>query len=72
METDKLMSIALRVSFGGAFLILALAGIEKALNLIGLDILGFYPAQLLNWSVVLLTVVIVLLLRQIRDQLKTR
>ena len=68
MDMDKLTSLALRPFFGGAFLILALAVIEKALNLIGQGIPGVYPAQLLHWSVVPLIFVIAILLRQIRDQ----
>jgi len=72
MEIDKLTSLALRVFFGAAFFILALAGIEKALNLMGQNIPGIIPSQLLNWSVVLLTFVIAILLRQIRDLLIKR
>ncbi len=70
MDIDKLASLAPRPFFGAAFLILALAVIEKALNLIGQGIPGIRPAQLLNWSVVLLIFVIAILLRQIRDQRK--
>ena len=70
MDIDNLTSMALRVAFVGAFLVLALAVIEKGLNLIGQGIPGVYPAQLLQWSVVLLIFVIAILLRQIRDQRK--
>ncbi len=70
MHIDKLTDLALRPFFAGAFLILALAVIEKGLNLIGQDIPGVAPAQLLGWSVVLLIFVIAILLRQIRDQRK--
>ncbi len=70
MDIDKLTSLALRLFFVGAFLILVLAVIEKGLNLIGQDVLAIYPAQLLQWSVVLLIFVIAILLRQIRDQRK--
>ena len=70
MDIDKLTSLALRLFFTGAFLALALAVIEKGLNLVGQGIPRVYPAQLLHWSVVLLIFVIAILLRQIRDQRK--
>ena len=70
MDVDNLTSLALRLFFAGAFLILGLAVIDKGLNLIGQDIPGVSPERLLGWSVVLLTFVIAILLRQIRDQRK--
>ena len=70
MDIDKLTDLALRLFFVGAFLILALAVIEKGLNLIGQGIPAVTPARLLGWSVVLLIFVIAILLRQIRDQRK--
>ena len=71
MDVDNLTSLALRLFFASAFLSLALAVIEKGLNLIGQGgIPGVSPAQLLRWSVVLLIFVIAILLRQIRDQRK--
>ena len=70
MNIDNLISLTLRLFFAGAFLVLAFAGIEKGLNLIGQGIPGVYPAQLLRWSVVLLIFVIAILLTQIRDQRK--
>ncbi len=70
MDVDKLTSLALRLFFTGAFLVLALAVVEKGLNLIGQGVPGVFPAQLLQWSVVLLAFVIAILLRQIRDQQK--
>ncbi len=70
MDVDNLTSLAVRPFFAGAFLLLALAIIEKGLNLIGQGILGVAPARLLGWSVVLLIFVIDILLRQIRDQRK--
>ena len=70
MDVNSLTSLALRLFFAGAFLILALAVVEKGLNLIGQGIPGVTPAQLLQWSVVLLIFVIAILLRQIRDQRK--
>ena len=70
MDIDNLTSLALRLFFVGAFLVLVLAVIEKGLNLIGQGVPGVYPAQLLQWSVVLLIFVIAILLRQIRNQRK--
>ena len=65
-------SIASRIFFGGFFFFFALASVEKALNLIGqrLPLLNALPNQVLQWVVVLLTFVIALLLRQIREELK--
>ena len=72
METDKLNSLVLRVFFFGGFFFLVLASVERALNLIGqsLPLLKALPNQVLQWAVVLLTFVIALLLRQIREGLK--
>ena len=72
MEIDKLNSLVLRVFFFGGFFFFALASLEKALNLIGqsLPLLNALPSNVLQWAVVLLTFVIALLLRQIREELK--
>ena len=73
MDIDKLSSMVLRVFFFGAFLALILAVIEKMLNLVGQTVPGIaaVPSMMLSWAVVLLTFVIALLLRQIREELKT-
>ncbi len=42
MDVDKLTSLALRLFFTGAFLVLALAVVEKGLNLIGQGVPGFF------------------------------
>ncbi len=69
MDVNSLTSLALRLFFAGAFLILALAVIDNGLNVIGQGgIPGVSPAQLLRWSVALLIFAIAILLRQIRDQ----
>ena len=49
-----------------------LGSVEKALNLIGqsIPLLNALPYRFLQWAVVLLTFVIALLLRQIREELK--
>ena len=73
VDIDKLSSILLRVFFFGAFLVFAVAVLEKLLNLVGQSVPGLdvLPTTLLGWSVVLLTFVIALLLRQIREAVKT-
>ena len=73
MDIDKLNSIVLRVFFFGAFLVLAVAVLEKLLNLVGQSVPGLNvpPSTLLGWSVVLVFFVIALLLRQIREAVKT-
>ena len=72
METEKLNSLVLRVFFFSGFFFLVLATVERALNMIGqsLPFLTALPNQVLQWAVVLLTFVIALLLRQIREELK--
>ena len=74
MKLDQLNSIVARSFFFGAFLLLALAVIEKLLNLLGSSMPGLTlrPRHLLEWAVILLVFVIVLLLRQIREELKKR
>ena len=74
IELDRLNSIVARSFFFGAFLLLALAIIEKLLNLLGSSMPGvtITPARLLEWAVILLVFVIALLLRQIREELKKR
>jgi hypothetical protein len=72
MELEKLSSLVSRTFFFGAFLLLAVAVIEKLLNLLGSSMPGMTirPARLLEWAVILLVFVIALLLRQIREELK--
>jgi hypothetical protein len=74
MEIDRLTSVVARTFFLGAFLLLAVAVLEKVLNAFGASALGVTaagPARLLEWAVILLIFVIALLLRQIREALKT-
>ncbi len=74
MELDRLNSIVARTFFFGAFLLLAIAVIEKLLNVLDASIPGVTvaPSKLLEWAVILLVFVIALLLRQIREAQKTK
>jgi hypothetical protein len=74
MEFDKVNSIVARVLFFAAFLLLAVAVLEKALNLLGTSIplMTVRPSRLLEWAVILVVFVVALLLRQIREELKRR
>lgn len=73
MDMDKLLPITTRVFFAGAFLLLALAVGEKVLNEVGgsIPVLDAGPMQFLNYASILLFFVIALLLRQIRDTLRS-
>ena len=72
MESAKLMSIASRLFFLVALFFLALAIIEKGLNLIGqsIPVLDVFPRQLLGWTTAPLLFVIAIVLRKIREELK--
>ena len=73
MEIDRLTSVVARTFFFGAFLLLAVAVLAKVLNAFGASAPGVTvaPARLLEWAVILLIFVIALLLRQIREELRT-
>ena len=72
MENEKLMSMMSRVFFFGALAFLALAILEKGLNLVGqsIPVLDVYPRQLLDWTVAPLLFVMAIVLRQIREESK--
>jgi len=72
MSFDKLISIASRVFFVGAFLLLGLAILEGVVNLFGYTVLrGTYTAgRLLEIAGILLVFLIALLLRQVREELR--
>ena len=72
MENAKLMSIASRLFFFGALFFLALAIIEKGLNLVGqsIPVLNLFPQQLLSCTTAPLLFTIAIVLRQIREELK--
>ena len=72
MTLDNLNSLISRLFFFMAFLLLAGAAVERAVNTFGYTILGetYTAGRLLDFSVVLLIFVIALLMRQLREQLK--
>ena len=71
MENEKLMSMLSRLFFFGALAVLGLAIVEKGLNVIDQTMgLGVNPDQVLGWTIPLLLVVIAILLREIREELK--
>ncbi len=74
MNLDNLNSVVSRICFfgGSAFLVLVL--LEELINWFGSSLLTriYQQETLLNVGAVLFVVVIVLLLRQIRDELRRR
>ena len=73
MSLEKLMSMASRLFFLGAFVLLGLAVIERVANATGYTILQLYRAgRLLEFAVVLLVFVIAMQLREMKEELKTR
>ena len=72
MENEKLMSVLSRFFFFVALLFLALAVLEKGLNLLGqsIPVIAVFPQQLLSWTVPPLLFVIAIVLRQIREESK--
>jgi hypothetical protein len=72
MNTDKLVSLISRVFFVLAFCVLVLGIVEKLVNLAGYTVTRTYqPERLLEISVSLAVLVMVLLLRQIRDAMRS-
>jgi hypothetical protein len=74
MRLNQWSSIVCRTFFIGAFVLLALAVGERVSNVVGYTLLGGsgYPAsRLLEFAVILLVFVIALLLRQIREELRS-
>ena len=72
MDFDKLNSLLIRLFFFGAFVFLALAVIVGIANIFEYAVLQGYSsaARLLELAALLVIVVIALLLRQVRDELK--
>ena len=65
---SNMSSLFNRTLFGLAFLLAALAMLEKVANLLGYTILGEYsPSRMLELAAVALLFVIALLLREMRD-----
>jgi hypothetical protein len=68
---EKLISMVSRIFFFGAFVLFALALIEKVANATGYTILRLYRGgRVLEFAVVLLVFVIALQLREIKDRLQ--
>ena len=74
MNLDKLSSVVSRVCFFGGFAFLVLVFVEELAIWFESSLLAqaYTPETLLNIGAVLFIVVIALLLRQIRDELKRR
>ena len=73
MSLEKLISMASRLFFLGAFVLLGLALIEKVANVTGYTILQLYRGgRLLEFAVVLLVFVIAMQLREMKEELKRR
>jgi hypothetical protein len=76
MTIEKLASLVLRITFAGSLLLIGIACLERLLNYFGYTILPeavYSPGRLLEFAAVFVIVVIALLLRQVRDELrKTR
>jgi hypothetical protein len=71
MTFEKMVSAASRLFFLGAFVLLALAVLERIANASGYTILKMYSGgRLLEFSVVLVIFVIALQLRAMREELK--
>ena len=71
---DTLNSIVSRIFFFAAFLLIALGLLDRFLNFFGFTILtgGYTSGRMLEIGAIMLIVVIALLLRQIREELKGR
>lgn len=74
MNLDKWNSAISRVFFLAAFLLLALAIVDRFVNFFGYTILssGYSSGRMLEFAAIMLVVVIALLLRQIREGLRGR
>ena len=73
MALEKLISIASRALFSGAFILLIVASTEKIMNLLGYTLLQqtqYTSWRLLEFAALFLIFVIAILLRQIRDELR--
>jgi hypothetical protein len=73
MVLEKLISIASRALFLGAFVLLIVAVGEKIMNLLGYTVLQqtrYTSWRLLEFAALSLIFVIAILLRQIREELK--
>jgi hypothetical protein len=73
MDIEKMTSLASRVFFGIAMLALLLGALEKIVNILGYTILSPYtPERMLEISVAFALFILVFLVRQIRQDLRSR
>jgi hypothetical protein len=73
MSFDKFASLVSRIFVAGAFLLLGLAAIEFVSNLLGYTLMRQYrPGRLIELAAALTVVVIALLMRQIREELRKK
>jgi hypothetical protein len=74
MGTDRLTSFLNRVFFAAAFLLLAVALLDRLVSFFGYTILGstYTAGRLLEFSAIMLLFVIALLVRQTRDAMQRR
>jgi len=72
MSLEKFVSMASRLFFLGAFVLLGLAVLERSANALGYTILHFRGGRLLELAVVLLVFVIAMQVRELREELKRR
>ena len=71
MNFEKLSSMACRIFFFAANALLAIAAVEWVVRLFGLSVQRTYtPGRLTEFAGIFLVFVIVVLLRQIREELK--
>jgi hypothetical protein len=71
MNFEKLLSVLSRVFFAGAFLLFALAVIERLANASGYTLLqGYRGGRILEFAAILLIFVIALQLREMKMLLK--
>ena len=73
MNLEKLTNLIPRIFFFCSFSLLVLAGLEFVVNLFGYTVLrarSYTAGRLLEFSTIFFLVVVVFLLRQVRDALK--
>jgi hypothetical protein len=72
MNYDRLASLVSRAFVFGAFVLIALGVIEYVANMLGYTVIGLAhtPSRLIELGAALTVIVIALLLRQIREQLR--
>ena len=73
MQLQKMLSLTNRLFFTVAFLLLGIAVLEKLVNLNGYTILGaqYTAGRILEFSGIMLLFVVALLLRSIREELRS-